>query len=67
MNMAELRGKSEKELRDMVIQLKEKQRDLRFQLAAGKIKNVREIRTTKKDVAQVLSVVKEKKQKKFDT
>jgi large subunit ribosomal protein L29 len=60
MNMEELRAKSEKELRETAGQLKEKTRDLRFQLAAGKAKNVREIRLTKKKIAKILTVMKEK-------
>jgi len=41
--------------------LKEKGRDLRFQLAAGKVKNVREIRLTKKSVAQIQTILQEQK------
>ena len=59
--MVELRKKTEKELKDMEVNLKEKGRDLRFQLAAGKIKNVREIRLTKKSIARVLTVLTEKR------
>ena len=40
--------------------LKEKLRQLRFDLAAGKAKNVREIRETKKDVARILTLLKQK-------
>ena len=58
--MADLRAKSEKELYDMARELKEKERDLRFLLRVGKAKNVREIRMTRKKIAQALSVIKEK-------
>ena len=61
MKLAELKRKTEKELRDMEKSLKEKGRDLRFQLAAGKIKNVREIRLTRKSIAQILTILQEKK------
>jgi len=57
----ELRKKTEKELKDMARSLKEKGRDLRFQLAAGKVKNVREIRLTKKSIARVQTILQEKK------
>lgn len=60
MKLRELRTKSEGELQTMVRSLKEKSRDLRFQLASGKVKNVREIRQTRKDVAQIMTVLKEK-------
>tara|TARA_Y100000310_G_scaffold33609_1_gene31777 strand:- start:1228 stop:1413 length:186 start_codon:yes stop_codon:yes gene_type:complete len=61
MKLKELRQKSVKELQDMVHNLKEKGRDLRFQLAAGKVKNVREIRRTKKNIAQISTVLQAKK------
>ena len=60
MKREDLRKKGEKELQDMAISLKEKGRDLRFQLAAGKIKNTREIRQTRKSIARILTVIKEK-------
>ena len=60
MKHEDLRKKAEKELRDMAVSLKEKGRDLRFQLAAGKIKNTREIRQTRKSIARILTVIKEK-------
>ena len=60
MKHEDLRKKVEKELQDMVVSLKEKRRDLRFQLAAGKIKNTREIRQTRKSIARILTVIKEK-------
>jgi len=61
MKLVELRRKTEKELADMEKSLKEKARDLRFQLVAGKIKNVREIRLTKKSIAQLQTILQEKK------
>jgi len=60
MKHEDLRKKAEKELRDMAVSLKEKGRDLRFQLAAGKIKNTREIRQTRKSIARILTIIKEK-------
>ncbi|MDP4007165.1 MAG: 50S ribosomal protein L29 [bacterium] len=60
MKLQELKKKSGKELENMARSLKEKSRDLRFQLAAGKVKNVREIRATKKNIAQILTVIQEK-------
>ncbi len=61
MKLVELRKKTETELLDMNRNLKEKGRDLRFQLSAGKVKNVREIRLTKKSIAQVQTILQEKK------
>ncbi|MCH8048791.1 50S ribosomal protein L29 [Patescibacteria group bacterium] len=62
MKIIELKEKTEKELRDMIGVLKEKGRDLRFQLAAGRIKNTREIRSTRKTIAQIQTIMREKKQ-----
>ena len=62
MKIIELKEKTEKELRDMIGVLKEKGRDLRFQLAAGRIKNTREIRSTRKIIAQIQTIMREKKQ-----
>ncbi|OHA64870.1 MAG: 50S ribosomal protein L29 [Candidatus Wildermuthbacteria bacterium RIFCSPHIGHO2_02_FULL_49_9] len=62
MKLQELRQKSAKELEDMAKGLREKGQELRFQLAAGRVKNVREIRLTRKNIAQVLTVLQEKKQ-----
>ena len=62
MKIIELKEKKEKELRDMIGVLKEKGRDRRFQLAAGRIKNTREIRSTRKTIAQIQTIMREKKQ-----
>lgn len=63
MKTQDLRKKTEKELQDMVGTLKEKGQDLRFQLAAGKIKNTREIRSTKKSIARAQTILQEKRTK----
>lgn len=60
MKIKELRKKTKQELQSLKETLKEKGRGLRFQLASGKVKNVREIRLTKKTIAQVLTVLQEK-------
>jgi|AP95_1055475.scaffolds.fasta_scaffold00614_2 ribosomal protein L29 len=61
MKIIELKEKTEKELKEMMGVLREKGRDLRFQLAAGKIKNTREIRSTRKTIAQIQTIMQEKK------
>ena len=40
--------------------LRERLRQLRFDLMAGKVKNVREIRAIKKDIARLLTLLKQK-------
>lgn len=59
MIIAEIRKKSKIELNDMLQSLRNKLRAFRFDLASGKIKNVREIRKIKKDIARILTILKE--------
>lgn len=61
MKITELRQKSKNELQKMLRDSREKLRQLRFDLASGKVKNVREIRQTKKDIARILTKLCQKK------
>ena len=56
MKTTELRQKSKSELEKSLQDSREKLRQLRFNLAAGKVKNVREIRKIKKDIARILTL-----------
>lgn len=58
MKIEELRQKSKIELQKLLQDDREKLRQLRFDLAAGKVKNVREIRKTKKEVARIITLLK---------
>lgn len=62
MRAADIRQKTQEELRRNVKEIRERLRNLRFDLASGKVKNVREIRQIRKDVARILTVLKEKNQ-----
>ena len=60
-NMAkasELKQKSKEELAKILQDSREKLQQLRFDLSAGKVKNVREIRQTRKDIARILTLLK---------
>ncbi len=59
MKIRELRRKSIKELNQNLSSLREKLRELRFDLAGGKVKNIKEIRQTKSDIAKILTILKE--------
>jgi len=59
METSELRTKSKEELQKLLQDLREKLRQLRFDLAGGKVKNVSEIRHIKKDVARILTLLKQ--------
>ena len=61
MKAKELRQKPEKELQKLLQELREKLRKLRFDLVSGKVKNVREIRQTRKDIARILTILNERK------
>ena len=58
MKTTELQQKSKSELQKILSDDREKLRQLRFDLAAGKVKNVREVRKIKKDIARILTILK---------
>jgi len=60
MKIVELRQKSKGELEKVLADNRERLRQLRFDLAAGKVKNVREIHLLKKDIARILTLLKQK-------
>ena len=58
MKISELHQKNESELRKILKESRERLGVLRFDLASGKIKNVREIRKIKKDIARILTFLR---------
>jgi len=60
MKASELRQKSQVELQKILTESREKLRQLRFASATGKVKNVRGIRKIRKDVARILTLLKQK-------
>ena len=66
MKIKELRLKSKKELQDTLVKLRDKLRELRFNLAGGKVKNIKEVHQTKKDIARILSLLNEQGTKKVN-
>jgi large subunit ribosomal protein L29 len=56
----ELRIKPEEELNQLLSESQKKLRELRFNLASGKVKNVRKIRVLKKNIARILTILNEK-------
>ncbi len=57
MKFSELQKRDKKELNRLLQELKQKLSDFRFKLASGKLKNVKEINQTKKDIARILTVL----------
>jgi ribosomal protein L29 len=60
MKISELRQKSKSELQKILKDNQKKLRELRFNLTVGKVKNIREIRKTKKEIAQILTLLCQK-------
>ncbi|MBM3250766.1 MAG: 50S ribosomal protein L29 [Candidatus Nealsonbacteria bacterium] len=57
MKIGEIRQKPQKELQEILRDKQEKLRQLRFDFASGKVKNVREIQQIKKDIARILTII----------
>ncbi len=60
MKTAELQKKSVDELGKMATEERGKLQQLKFDLAAGKVKNVREIRNARRVIARILTLMKQK-------
>lgn len=58
MKSSELRQKSKIELQKILQDNRERLRQFRFDLASGKVKDIREIRKIKKDIARILTLLK---------
>jgi large subunit ribosomal protein L29 len=61
MKIKEIREKSVEELKKFLSEKREAVRKLRFDIAAKQVKNIREIRQNKKDIAKTLTILKETK------
>lgn len=60
MKIKDLHQKTEKELNELLIDNRYKLGKLKFDLSSKKIKNVREIRDLRRDVARILTILNEK-------
>ena len=54
---------SEKELSRILSDKKEKTRQFKFDISAGKLKNVREVRETRRDIARILTILTSRSKK----
>jgi len=59
MKANQLRKKSEEELRKLLEQKREKLRETRYGLSSGKVKNIKEARGLKKEIARILTILNE--------
>ena len=62
MKAADLRIKTDDELKDQLIDLKKEALNLRFQKASGQLEATARVREVRRDIARVLSVLNEKHQ-----
>jgi large subunit ribosomal protein L29 len=60
MKASELREKTVNELDGVLVDLKSELFNLRFQLATGQLENTSRIKTVKKDIARVKTVLRER-------
>lgn len=61
MDFKEIQNKSDEDLKKLIEESREKERELRFKDSNRQLKNVREIRTIKKNIARVLTLLNKKK------
>jgi len=64
MKAKELREKTKAQLEKILKEKREKLFKLKLDLAERKLKNFREIRKTKRDIARILTILREKCQKR---
>lgn len=60
MKITEIRKKSDNDLQKFLAELKESVRSLRFRVASREVKNHQLLKGAKKDVARILTVLKER-------
>ncbi len=60
MKIKELQTKELADLKDILVLKREKLRELRFKDSNKQLKNVREIRATRQEIAKILTVVNQK-------
>ncbi len=60
MKFEEFSRKSKTDLEKIIREKRKELRSLRFDLSSGKVKNVRSIQKTRKDIARILTVLKKK-------
>jgi len=61
MKIKDLRKLEIKDLNEKLTKLRNKSREFRFSIANNQLKNVRELRVVKKDIAKILTILNENK------
>ncbi len=60
MSVAELRELTNEELNEALMEAKEEKFNLRFQVATNQLDNTARLTTVKKEIAQILTILKER-------
>lgn len=60
MKVADVRAKSEDELKDELITLRKEAFNLRFQTASGQLENTARVRQVRRDIARIKTVLNER-------
>jgi large subunit ribosomal protein L29 len=59
-SVTDLREMSDEELRDALVEAKEERFNLRFQVATNQLDNIARMREVKKEIARILTVLRER-------
>jgi len=60
MSLSDLREMTEAELFDALVEAKEERFNLRFQIATNQLDNTARLKTVKKEIAQILTILRER-------
>ncbi len=60
MEIEEIRKKTKSDLKDLLLKKREELRKANFSIRSGKIKNIKSISKIKKDIARILTILKNK-------
>ena len=60
MKKADVRAKSEDELKEQLIDLRKEAFNLRFQTASGQLENTAQVRSVRRDIARIKTVLNER-------
>jgi large subunit ribosomal protein L29 len=60
---ADIRAKTDDQLKDQLVDLRKEQFNLRFQKASGQLENVARVRAVRRDIARIETVVGERRRK----
>ncbi len=59
MKVSEIKEKNEKELKKLLSEKRKKFQEVKFNLSSGRVKNTKEARNLRKDIARILTILKE--------